>query len=53
MIFLVNELQDLLEEVPFAIGTRMCFQLDRALAHCDHSIRKTLNNMFPNRWIRR
>ncbi|XP_070528721.1 uncharacterized protein [Cardiocondyla obscurior] len=49
--FLLNRLNELLENVPLAHRARMIFQQDGHPAHTSHVVRHILNQKFPNKWI--
>ena len=51
--FLINNFPELLENVDFQTRLRMWFQLDGAAPHYALIVRNYLNDLFPNRWIRR
>jgi hypothetical protein len=49
--FLTNELPRLLDDVSLDTRERMFFQHDGAPAHNAITVRRFLNQIFPNRWI--
>lgn len=53
LYFLLNDLSNLLEDVPLEIRRRMWLQLDGAPAHFHGNVINALNQLFPNKWIGR
>jgi hypothetical protein len=51
--FLRNELPGLLEDIPLMIRSQIYFQHDVAPPHYTIRVRELLNELFPNRWLRR
>lgn len=53
LIFLQNNLEALLEDVPLAVLRNMYLQNDGAPAHVQRNVREWLDETFPGRWIGR
>lgn len=51
--FLIENLPELLEDVPLNIRRRLIFQHDGAPPHNARCVQQTLNQKFPERWIGR
>lgn len=53
LLFLQNNLPELLEDVPIQTREQMWLQHDGAPVHNTREVKNYLDNMFPNRWIGR
>lgn len=49
--YLQNNLQNSLKKVPEKLRESHWLQNDGFYVHCDVSVRKFLNNAYPNRWV--
>ncbi|KAL4085280.1 hypothetical protein QTP88_027139 [Uroleucon formosanum] len=49
--FLLNELPNMLDDLPLDIRANLIFQQDGAPAHNANIVRNQLNEYFPNRWL--
>jgi hypothetical protein len=50
---LLQDLQELLEDVPLAVRARMWYMPDYAQAHCSRAVRDVLSNSYHGQWIGR
>lgn len=53
LLFLQNDLQALLDDIPLNIRQALHYQLDGAPPHYANQVRQHLNRIFPGRWIGR